>query len=267
MKIIGIVHPPIFQSNARTYRTQKGEVMCTMTSIFRADLDWKNFTDYIVEHFENTEKIQFLQFASSDGSEAYTQVLTLLDRFPNQKIEKFFPIQAYDIDKEMVEAANSGLINLTEEDRKNFPIYSKTPFHRCFSNSNRELWIGNDSFHRIIDDFSPEVAETLSLADFVTYRTYSVQDFLRKRVKFRKEDMFDVMLKHNDESNSIVLCRNVLVHLSNKKVEHFIDLLSRKLQKGSLFVIGGCDISATLNGSVLENKGFEMVMKHVFKKV
>lgn len=267
MKINNITYSPAFKSNARTYRTNNGNIMCTMTSLHRGDLDWEKFTNFAIEHFKDKENVQFIQFASSDGSEAYTQILSFLDKYPEKVTDKFLPIQAYDIDKEMVTAAKSGLINITEEDRKRFPKNYEFKFSDCFKRTDKELWINNDSLQRITHGGIYEYYDYITPDDWVTYRTYEVNDFVKSKVNFNIGDMFDIMLKHNDNSNSIIMCRNVLTHMNQKQVDYFTDLLSRKLKKDSLLVIGGCDKSTVYGGDYLEKRGFQKVMKHVYKKL
>lgn len=255
-----------FQSNARKYRNHiNNEYMHTLTYMFREDIDWKEFTKYAVDNFKDKDKVQFLQFASSDGTEAYTQIITLLESYPEEVTQKLLPILAYDIDDEVINAAKSGFLNLTEKDKSRFSLFAHKNFSDYFKPTNKELEINNDA---LIRTSTKEVSKKfLNYGKELNYTTYSVSNILKKAVKFAQADMVDVLLRHEDEENSIILCRNVLGHLSLKQVEFFLNTLQRKLKKGSLFVIGDFDATTVLARKYLETKGFKEVLHNVYRKI
>lgn len=259
---------PSFQSNARKYKDDNSnDYMHTLTYLFREDIDWKQFTDYMVKHFGNNDKVQFLQFASSDGSEAYTQIITLLENYPKQVVDKFSPIFAYDIDEEVVDASRSGLLNLTEEDKKRFSLYTQGTFADYFTPTKKELDFSNDGFLRMPNLDLPNKISDFDKTLLFKYRTYSVSEDLKSRVHFNKADMFDVLRQHKDSNNTIILCKNVLGHFSQKQVDYFLNILQRVLEKGSLFVIGELDAITTLARKCLETKGFREVLHNVYQRV
>ncbi len=51
--------------------------MANITCTFRIDLDWADFAKLEIENFKHKDKVNIIQFASSDGSEAYTQIIVL----------------------------------------------------------------------------------------------------------------------------------------------------------------------------------------------
>ena len=89
-----------FGSCARFYTTTNGDEFGTNSWFFRDDIEWKRLAKYEKNHFCNINRVNIIQFASSDGSEAYTQIISLLENYPNKNSDKFFPIKAYDIDEE-----------------------------------------------------------------------------------------------------------------------------------------------------------------------
>lgn len=234
-------HTLSFRSNAGFYRIPNGNNIGTYTKMFRADLDWDAFTRFFVKNFRNKDKVQFLQFASSDGSEAYTQIITLLENHDN--IEKFLPIKAYDIDKNICNAAKSGFINITKTDKKKFADQDIN-FNKYFKKSPGKLYITNDSL---------EGAET-----------YSVSEPLSNNVIFNHGDMKDVLLRHEDNSNSIILCRNMLYYLTDREIDYLTTLAAYKLNKGSLFAIGETDEGKA--EYYLKRKGFEKVLHNVYRQ-
>lgn len=237
---------PTFKSNEGYYIADNGNPMGTYTSLFRADFNWESFTDFIVRHFKDKDNVQLVQFAASDGSEAYTQIISLLEH--NAKADKFFPINAYDINENMYKCASSGLLNLNDTDL--FKLNEKNiDINKYFRISNNNLKHKNLEFNNILD--KPIKAET-----------YEVLPVLTSKVKFHQADMKDILREHKDDSNTIILCRNVLDYLSDREVDHFTTLAACTLKKGSLFAIGEID-SPNIHGNFLR-KGFIRIMPYVY---
>ena len=252
MQITPLTYAPVFTSNSRTY-VKDDRYFGTMTFMFRDDLDWKKFTKYAVQHFKDKEKVNFIQLASSDGSEAYTQIITLLENYP-KVAHKFLPIKAFDIDEEVIKAAQSGKINLTEIDIKGL---NKKILNKYFIKSDEDLIIDND--------YMPKGA--LGQKSDLSINTYNVSKILTDNVIFKKNDMHYELMKLKDESNSIILCRNILGYLNPQEVDLFTDLLSLKLKKDSLFVIGELDTDYTNIDDILLRKRFLKIMNNVYQKI
>lgn len=235
---------PHFCSNTRYYKSKDGNPVGTYTRLFRADLDWERFSDFLVKHFNDKDHVQFVQFASSDGSEAYTQIISLLKKHKN--VGKFFPIQAYDIDKEIYEASKSGLINLNIND-----IYKLDNFKKYFKKTSDRLVIEGDTLTDSSLQDNPSI-------------TYKVSKVLTDKVDFHNADMFEVLQNHEDKSNTIILCRNVMFFLSDREIDRFTTLAGSKLKNGSIIVTGEWDAEKV--NPALEIKGFVRVFQNVYMK-
>ena len=249
---------PAFSSTMRTFRTKNGKEIGNDTYLFRDDIDWKQFSKYETEHFKDKNKVNIIQFASSDGSEAYTQVMAILTR-DKTKAEKFFPIHAYDIDKEMVKSSKSGFLNITLQDINrmrghsiDYKKYFKIPAPQYRTMETLESMCAYMSY--------PELLESVP-------RVYSVSEDLTKRVKFYQNDMFKILKNLKDNSNTILMCRNILGYFSNNEIYKFITLLSQKLKSNSLFVIGSFDSNNSNIEKYLKQNGFQYVFKNVYKKI
>jgi len=236
-----------FCSNTRVYRADDGNPVGTYTRLFRADLDWKKATDFMVKHFKDKENVQILQFGASDGSEAYTQIISLLENHSN--VDKFFPIKAYDIDEEICKASKSGLLNINITDQSRFDE-RRIDFEKYFKKSDKELNIDGDK----LKDTSIQTKPS---------KTFKVSKTLTDKVNFHHADMFDILREHNDNSNTVIMCRNVLLFFSDREIDHFTTLAAYKLKKGSLFITGEHDQKTNL---LLEIKGFIRVMPNVYMK-
>ena len=105
--------------------------------------------------------------------------------------------------------------------------------------------------------------------DFINtqYRTFRVSDTLKNRVIFNHSDMYDILYQINDNSDTILMCRNVLGYFSESQIKNTIEIVSRKLKEGSLFIIGSLDTDDKLTGYYLKNNKFIEVMKNVFRKI
>lgn len=219
--------------------------MATNSWMFRDDLDWKKLASYEKWHFVDKKRVNIINIACADGSEAYTKIITLKERMGDEA-EKFLPIRAYDIDDEILRAANSGFLNTCKLDRM-------------------ELQINTANY----EDYFAETSEKLIIKgdwDFNDSKTMKVKNSLKSAVRFEKADMYDVVKNINDDSDTVLMCRNVLGYFEEDNVEDFVKLVSTKLKQGSLFIIGDHDTKNSQITTYLEENGFAKVMKNVYKK-
>ena len=75
--------------------------------------------------------------------------------------------------------------------------------------------------------------------------------------------MKDVLSGHKDNSNTIIMCRNMLCYLSDTEIDNYITLAAYKLNKGSLFVIGETDTGRV--EKYLNSNGFKKIMPNVYQ--
>lgn len=239
-----------FGSNNRFYYTTKGREIGTVSSMFREDLDWARFTQYLNDNFKDKEKVNVVQYAASDGSEAYTLLIALQKNNENT-FTKFLPIKAYDLDKEVVKAAQSGLVNLKDSDFLRMKCSVKNT-EKYFEKAEKKL----------------EIPGEVRWYPISYTETYKASDDLKNNVQFNQGDMFELVNDIDDRSNTVVLCRNVLSYWKADKVSDFLENLSQQLKTGSLVVTGNLD---TANGGVvpyfLQKYGFEYIMPNVYRKL
>lgn len=245
-----------FSSNARTYITDNKEYIGTMTFLFRDDLDWKKLANCAVQNFKNKPKVNVVQFASSDGSEAYSFIISMFEECP-PFAKKFLPLQAYDIDPEVVRAAKSGYINLTQTDINNLETHTNRS-NKYFTKTGTKLIINND----YVFESAPN-----NTGDFA-YKTYKASEELTKNVHFHNKDMYEVLDKMEDNSDTILMCRNIIGYFNQKSARHFIDKVAKKLKPGSLFAIGEFDCASlkTLD-QYIESKNFVEILPYIYQKI
>lgn len=79
---------PSFRSMSCDYKLN-GQEMGLYTWMFRDDVNWRKLALLESVNFSNKDKVNIIQFAPSDGSEGYTQILSLLLHSP-EDAEKFY---------------------------------------------------------------------------------------------------------------------------------------------------------------------------------
>lgn len=249
MKINPVANSLNFQSTNRRYTDYKGDSFGCYTMFFRDDINWEKLSEFELEHFKKKDKVNVVMFASSDGSEAYSKIISLLENPIERKkhqAKKFFPIHAFDVDDEIVKTAKSGFIKATNYDLGE--IISRTnEYTDYFQKSEEKINIANDT----------------AQANLVLKAKAALTD----RVKFNKGDMFREIRKIKDNSNTILMCRNILGYFLNDKIEEFIKLVAEFLKRDSLFVIGDYDHEYIDIGKIIEQYNFKKVLKNVYKKV
>ena len=239
-----------FKSTARHYQNNLGDEFGCNSWMFRNDVDWKNLTKIEEENFKNKNKVNIVMFASSDGSEAYSKIISLYEHFGienPEEAEKFFPIQAYDVDKEILDSAKSGFIKTSMMDRMELQMHSEN-YEDYFEKTKEELKLNNDI---------PLQRE----------KTLKAKNKLTKNVNFEYGDMFQKVTEIKDNSDTILMCRNILGYFVSDKIEKFIQKASMALKKDSLFIVGDHDSRLFDIHSCMRKYGFRELIHNVYKKI
>ncbi len=237
------IYSPQFKSSSSFYKTQEGKEIGTFTWFFRQDLDWKRFIEYQTELFKNKDNVNIVQFGASDGTEAYTYLMSFFEYADEKDIAKFCPIEAYDIKESMVKMASDGYINISSTDKENMDKLGIN-WEKSFRLAKTEPYYNNTTL-------------------------YLTKSRLKQRVNFNHGDMFQILPTLKDESNTILLCRNCLGYFDDtpQKIYQFIKTVSEVLKKDSLFVTGNLEAEIPYIESFLRQSNFEPVMRNVFKKL
>lgn len=185
---------PSFGSTARIGLFSADYIYGTQSSMFRADLDWMKFAKYLGSHFKDSEKVNVICQACSDGSEPYTLALALIHTLGDKAAKKFFPICAGDIDSLNISRfAERELINLTKEDIEKLKVYD-IDFNKYFSSSIEQIRLREDALNDEV-------------------QTFKVNPNLRQFVNFKREYLESDASGLVDNSNTVFLCRNVLPYI------------------------------------------------------
>ena len=221
--------------------------VCTLTHLFRTDIDWGNLMEILNKDYKTVKKVNVYSLAGSDGSEGYSFAMAVMDRLPKDQQSKYFKIKESDIDTEMVKAGKSGLINLSSKDFNLMKSNLKTskPF---FEPAGKLLNIKNN------DEFR-----------FGDYECYRPIPRLFNAVEFSKSDILDVLKSIDKSETSIVMCRNVMLYLGSNYVREIVKNANKNLKSGSLFIIGNFDHVTGVEKMLLES-GFEKIQHNIFRK-
>ena len=214
-----IPYTPAFGTNFITgIRNERGQIYHTITTFFRNDLDWDNAADFLDDKYANVQNVNVLNFACSDGSEPMSLALILSEKL-GQKANKFFPIHASDFDQTMVNRANSGIYEITNNDLEKIKLHSNNQMNKYFT-------------------LLPQKNKIKATPQF------------RTKVDFTVYDMIDG-LDYVKSKNNVILCRNCLPYLHPQDRAYFLYILGKKLDNT------GCLIIGNMEQTLMANEEFE----------
>ena len=75
MKINQLRNNLSFRGTERRYIAKDGEEYGCNSWLFREDMNWEKLAKYQAENFKDKPQVNTIMFASSDGSEAYTDII------------------------------------------------------------------------------------------------------------------------------------------------------------------------------------------------
>lgn len=220
---------PNFTSNLRrVYDASTNSLLyLNTTGLFRKDLDWDKFADFLISKYKNTDKVNIYCYACSDGSEPYSLAIKLIEKAAKLGVDcdKFFPIYAKDIDSKMISMAKRGYLPANESDEK---ILTEYPQYFEKTHIIPDLDLGCDSIWR-------------------------VRSYLKNKVIFQHADI-NTDINIVKPNNSVVMARNFWIYLDGDfQRRNLARNIQALLKKNSLLVVGNsenirqCDVVSTLS--------------------
>ena len=232
--------------NREVYRSAEGKVFNielahrNTTYLFRNKNFWKPFVTYMATVFKDIPHINVYDFGCSDGSEAYTLIMSLFSHLKKEIAEKFLPIIAKDYDSYAIDTAKKGRIAIS-----------------CPEECN----INDCTCHRF-NDFFEEIPDVV----YSKEPLYSPKNILKDNVTFEIGNICEDY-KNIIPDNSIVFARNFWPYLEEKEKLDLIKNLHNTLGENSYLVIGKFDIENCSLNKCIESFGFKPVLSdYVFKK-
>ena len=223
------VNPATFTSNYQTI----GKLRPHCTYFFRDDLEWGSFARYLNLHFKNTDKVNIYNAACSDGTEPFTLVMTLLTTLGKEKSEKFFPIEAFDLNTRLVKKAKTGEIHFLP------------------------------GLYGVIDFLNLKFRTLFGDTRFLSYKKQKhggfgvkMNDDVRRMVNFRVGNVIS-KVRNIEGENTVFLCRNMWMYLTEAERIKLAEKLGQNLKKNSVVVLGQYDLSNSNARKLLLKNGFE----------
>lgn len=221
-------YQPNFKSCMKIYNPQKvtsldifaKDKVRTTSCPFRSDQNWDDFMRYVFWNFQGESKVNISSLACADGSEPLSYALYLCDKTPKSYYGKYH-ITASDIDSEMIKAAKSGRINLSNGDFENIEKYIKNS-RRYFTDYGKPIKITNNVDNEIY--------------------SYKIDSDVHSLIQFKKSDILTEVKKMNPEEYYVLNIKNVFPYLKENYISEVLETVAKKLKTGSIFVYGKYDL-------------------------
>lgn len=210
-----------------------------LTCMFREDLNWKKFGDFLEKRFEKCNKVNTYIYGCSDGSEAYSLSILLQSKF-GKDAEKFFPIMAKDIDEEKI----------SENIKRQKEGCAKAELG--YYQMRRRLELKEDEAKQYIKPTIGDVCNDLILDKTTSPVKFSAANIL--------EDLDNIDSKHP----SIIMCRNMWPYINENEYNQFAKKLYDRLAPGSVVVVGAFDCSGSLLTEQNKQSTFPDILKKYF---
>ena len=233
-------YTPAFKSNNRTVRDKNGQFLYrNTTSFFREDLIWDKFVELIKEKYKNTDKVNIMCYACSDGSEPMSLAMLLRENF-GEEAEKFFPIIAKDIDSTVIYTAKGDYVNMDYADFETINKYTGGNFEKYFKRPLGGIGIEYDYLIRMNPLFKKMI-------------NYSIADITKDVSNIPPE-------------NTIIFCRNFWPYIeSAQERTQLVNNLAQQLKTNCTIVIGNFDDTVETHRLLRANGFRNHKMTNVFE--
>lgn len=230
-----------FSSCARIVKNKSGSIIYrNTTTFFRNDLDWNSLCMYIKDKYKNTNKVNLVCYACSDGSEPMSLAMLIKENFGND-FQKFFPIVAKDVDDVIIRRAKSCFVNMDIEDIRTINNYTNNNIRNYFKFPRRALGI----------EFIPALINPW----FKKGINYSVADI--------KKDCSNI-----PSDNTLLFFRNVWPYLADDSERmKLIKKIKSQFSKNCAIVIGNFDNKNISTHNLLLDAGLKEsgLLKNVYE--
>ena len=234
-----------FGSTHFSYLYKNSKRMNCYTNFFRGDLPWEKLGEIFTDTFKHKSKVQLINGACSDGSETVSLVMALKESLPKKLWSKFLPIRAFDFCEELIINAKRGEFEIDDVDIGKINKYIK----------NKETYL-KDTYNPAQEFYIKPPA----------IRIIQAKQEVLSSIKFEQNDVFKVLEELQDDSNTIFMFRNALIHLGDNAAKKFATLAGKKLKKDSLIIVGSTDVSTTNIKKYLLEENFKEIAKNIYKK-
>ncbi len=205
---VPLKHGQYYLSNGSIFRSETSKM-------FREDINWSNFAQYLEKRFSGCEKVNTYDYGCADAKEAFSFVMAVDNGVNNP--DKFYPVQAKDIIK-------IAQLRLAEKNT----IVSKD-----------EYAIAKEALE--LSDEEMEKYFTPGYSKVKQKHCYRLNDEVKQNIEFKQANILDDIESIDSETPSLVMCRNMWPYISPNEYGKYAKALFDKLAPGSTVVIGGFD--------------------------
>lgn len=224
------IYSPNFDSNMRYIKPKNGrKSYWTTTYFFRSGFAWDDFIQLLGSKYKNTKKVHIIDHACSNGPEANTLVILLMEKF-QQQAKKFFPIIAKDYDASNIKMA-----------KRNAPItvdYMEANKIDLYTSSIMKY------FDIVVNSFSEDGGMQICAKPIV-----------RQNIQFFRGDIFQD-IDRMPKSNTVLLCRNMMIYLNENEQKALVDKICSHFDESSLIVVGEYDLMNTNIDEMFKKNSF-----------
>lgn len=236
------IHTPNFGKISRAvYQTNKtGSAKRILhrndSSFFRDDFFWVRLTNILGEKYKNSNKVNVIEYACSNGSETYSFILMMLSSL-GERAKKFFPVIAIDFDEYVINIAKSGLIEITTDE-----IMTIEHLAKC------------------------SVGDFFDLTKTPEKKVYATpKPILKENAIFEKADVLTEMYNLPKSEDTVLLARNFWPFLKLEDARNLIKVICERLDKNSTLVLGRldenyfCSYKGVSLSAIFQQEGFKSV--------
>ncbi len=215
---------------------KNNKIFCNNTTdMFRDDIDWKQFGNFLYKQFKDCKKVNTYNYAASTGEEPYSLSILLQTRF-KEDAKKFFPIYAKDLDTKLIIQDT-----IAQKTRR---IY----IPQTFSRAQRALGVEDSELKGLL------------IPDNHSYGATLRQNVISP-IKFSCANILDDIKNIDNKNPSLVMCRNMWPYINSSEYDGYAEALYEKLAPGSVVVIGFFDYTADYSDKIfpdsLKKAGFK----------
>lgn len=218
------------------------DLRMNFTHFFRSCCKKPEKIKHLKELIKMSDKpVELLYCGCSDGTAVFDDMMAFVKAgIPFDKIR----INAFDIDKKMIDIAKSGRVNISN--RELVEIYTEYP--------KNNFWVKELPLLNFPDNDIQFIEKSLNTK---YQHSYQFNPELLKHINFYQGDLFSELGKRTSDTQRIISCENVAVYLTDSEQKHAADNFYRIMKPKSLLVVGERDThcNEVLSDEVL-NKEF-----------
>lgn len=223
-----VVVKPFYDKGCDFFGPKEGKILVSnSTNFFRNDLPWNTLGKTLDELYPEGEKVNVFNFACSDGSEPYSLAICLIEQLGEEKAKRFFPINASDIDSDIMPKGKKDKIIADKKDIENINEITNNNIKKYFN-------VKHIKERTVI---SPKGTVEFKDEEFIL----TPKKILKDCVKFDCKNFYDG-LDDLKEKNNLVLCRNFWGYLKEDEILKCAKKLYNRLDESSFMIIGDFDL-------------------------